>query len=278
MAPLYYFYNGPAACAFNSTRFSFYGVTGTPTVKLDGLASSAAPSGYATAINNRLAVPSYVDIDVTMVGDASGGTAYISVTAEEEPSQTYPIKVWCVISEDHDMATGTGWGGYTNMEMMWLPRAWPLGTQGQVLSFTGPYPQTISVAGDYTLNPAQHQFDNLNVATFVQYASGTRECLNADYMDMPDTATGVYGEGEGYSPVTVLTAGPNPSTGSVTISCGLPAGVSGTVRVFDVAGRVVESFPAEASMETQLMESGVYFVHLSTSAGDLVKRQLTVVR
>ncbi|OPL18189.1 MAG: hypothetical protein AVO35_06700 [Candidatus Aegiribacteria sp. MLS_C] len=219
-----------------------------------------------------------MDIDVTMVGDASGGTAYISVTAEEEPSQTYPIKVWCVITEDHDIAAGTGWGGYTNMEMMWLPRAWPLGTQGQALNFTGPYPQTLSVAGDYTLDPSQHQFDNLNVTTFVQYTSGTRECLNADHMDMPDTATGVYGDEEGYSPVTLLTAGPNPSNGAVTISCGLPAGVAGTVRVFDITGRIVNSFPAGDAVETQLAESGVYFVHLSTTGGESVRRQITVIR
>lgn len=241
------------------------------------MAASYNPSAYAAAINGRLAVPSYMDIDVNMVGDASGGTAYISVTAEQEPSQSYPIKVWCIITEDHDMA-GTGWGGYTGQEMMYLPVAWPLGTQGQTLNFTGPYPQTISVSGDYTLNPSAHTFDNLNVATWVQYSTGTRECLNADYMDLPDTATGVYGDETGYSPVTMLTAGPNPSTGSVTINCGLPADVTGTVSIFDITGRVVDTFPAAAAIQTQLQESGVYFVHLSTTSGELVRRQLTVVR
>ncbi|MBN2586116.1 MAG: T9SS type A sorting domain-containing protein [Candidatus Fermentibacteraceae bacterium] len=278
MSPLYLFYNGPASCSFCSGRFSFYGVTVTPTVKIDGLASSSAPSAYTSTINNRLAVPCYFDIDVNMVGDASGGTAYISVTAEQEPSQTYPIKVWCVITEDHDMATESGWGGYTGMEMMWLPRAYPLGAQGQLLNFTGPYPQTLSVAGDYTLNPAAHQFDNLNVTTFVQYASGSRECLNADFMDLPDTATGIYGDETGYPPVPVLSAGPNPTTGAVTIDCSLPAEVTGTVQIFDITGRVVEIFPAQGTIETEIRESGVYFVLLNTTSGELVRQQITVIR
>ncbi len=244
---------------------------------MDGQASSYSPTAYATAISNRLAVPSYIDIDVNMVGDASGGTAYISVTAEQEPAQTYPIRVWCVITEDHDMATGTGWGGYTGDEMMWLPRAWPLGTSGQLLTFTGPYPQTLNVSGDYTLNPAEHQFDNLNVATYVQYYSGTRECLNASYMDLPDTATGISGDESSAAPMAVMNVGPNPTTGSVNINCALPTDVTGTVQIFDISGRVVESVPAQSSITTELEESGVYFVRLSTSSGDLIRRKLTVV-
>ncbi|MFO8182633.1 MAG: T9SS type A sorting domain-containing protein [Candidatus Aegiribacteria sp.] len=278
MAPLYIFVNGPAYNTFNYGRWNFYSNSYTPTVKMDGLASGYSPSGFASAIDNRLAVPSYVDIDVEMVGDASGGTAYISITAEQEPSETYPVKVWCAIIEDHDMATGTGWGGYTNMEMMWLPRAFPMGTQGQAVSFTGPYPETVNVTGSYTLNPVEHQFDNLNVVTFVQYSTGTRECLNAHYMDLPDTATGIYGE-EGANPsVTVLSAGPNPSTGLVTIDCQLPSDVTGTVQIFDITGRVVETFPAEGTVHTEIEESGVYFVHLNTSSGELVRRQLTIIR
>ena len=247
-------------------------------MKIDGLSSGSSPSGYATAINNRLAVPAYIDFDIDYVGDASGGMAYINVTAEQEPAQSYGIKVWSVILEDHEIA-GSPWGGYNGQEMMWIPVAYPLGSQGQVLNFTGPYPETLSVAGAYTLNPVTHPFNNLNVATFVQYTSGTREVLNANFMDLPDTPTGIYGDETGFTPATaLLTVGPNPSYGSLSINCLLPAEETGTVQVFDIAGRVVESFPADGVTSTFIEESGVYFVQLITSGGEMIKRQLTIIR
>ena len=247
-------------------------------MKIDGISSSSSPAGYATAINTRLAVPAYIDFDINYVGDASGGMAYISITAEQEPAQTYPIKVYSVILEDHEIAT-SAWGGYSGQEMMWIPVAYPLGSQGEYLNFTGPYPQTLSVAGSYTLNPSTHPFGNLNVATFVQYTSGTREVLNANFMDLPDTATGIYGDETGFTPATaVLTVGPNPSNGCLSINCLLPAEETGTVQVFDIAGRVVESFPADEATSTVIEESGVYFVQLITSGGEMIKRQLTIIR
>ncbi|MEN8207990.1 MAG: T9SS type A sorting domain-containing protein [Candidatus Fermentibacteria bacterium] len=246
-------------------------------MKIDGLSASSSPSGYATAINNRLAVPAYIDFDINFVGDASGGMAYYSITAEQEPAQTYTIKVWSAILEDHEIANSS-WGGYSGQEMMWIPVAYPLGSQGKVLDFTGPYPQTISVAGSYTLNPVTHPFNNLNVATFVQYASGTREVLNADFMDLPDTATGVYGDETAYAPAAVLSVAPNPSNGNISVNCLLPAGETGTVQVFDIAGRVIESFPAAGTANTFIEESGMYFVQLVTSSGEMIKRQLTIIR
>jgi hypothetical protein len=203
--------------------------------------------------------------------------AYISVTAEQAPALTNPIKVYSVILEDHEIA-GPSWGGYNNMEMMWIPVAYPLGNYGQLLNFTGPYPQTISVAGSYTLNPTAHPFENLNVATFVQYASGTKECLNANFMDLPDTATGVYGDETSSASTAVMTAGPNPSDGYFTINCLLPAEETGTVQIFDISGRIVESFPADGAISTSIEESGVYFVQMSTSSGEIVRHQLTVIR
>jgi hypothetical protein len=246
-------------------------------VKIDGMAASSSPSGYSTAINNRLAVPAYIDFDINFVGDASGGMAYYSITAEQEPAETYTIKVWSAILEDHEIAS-SAWGGYSGQEMMWIPVAYPLGSQGKVLNFTGPYPQIISVAGSYTLNPALHPFNNLNVATFVQYASGTREVLNANFMDLPDSATGIYGDETASGSVAVLNVAPNPSNGYFSINCLLPAEETGTVQVFDIAGRVVESFPADGAASAFIEESGIYFVQLITSGGEMIKRQLTIIR
>jgi len=275
VAPLYLFSNGPAAHAFNSARFGYYGVTSTPTVKFDGLAASYAPGSYSTYITNRLAIPCYVDIDVNMVGNASGGTAYVSVTAEQDLGVSGQIKVWTVITEDHEVA-GTGWGGYTNQEMMWLPVATALGTQGSVLNFTGPYPQTISVSGNYTLNPVAHTFDNLNVVTFVQ--ASNREVLNANFVDLPDTATGIEDMEGGTLDSSNLSVWPNPTAGTVSVGTIVPEGATGSVEIYSLSGRVVSSFDASAVTPVSIEEPGIYFVVLQTTDGAVLTDRFTVVR
>lgn len=274
MCPNYLFYNGPEG---NTSRFSFYSVSATPTVKIDGLASGYSPGGYATAINNRLAVPSYIDIDVDYIGNASGGTAYVTVTAEQAPPSG-TIKVWSNILEDHEIAT-SAWGGYNGQEMMWIPVAWGLGTNGQVLNFTGPYPQTLSVQGNYTLNPTTDIFNNLNTSTWVQLSTGTKEVLNAHFQDLPDTASGTYEEGSAdMQDNAFLSAWPNPSSGAFSVVAQIPQGVTGSVEIFDVSGRTVASFDAGSSTTMNIDEPGVYFLRLTTSTGEVVNRQIAVVR
>lgn len=245
-------------------------------MKFDGTTASASTGTYAASITNRQGIPSYVDIDVNMVGNASGGTAYISVTAEQELTYTGQLKVWSIICEDHDMA-GSGWGGYSGQEMMWLPVAWSLGTQGSVLNFTGPYPQTISVTGTYTLSPTAHTFSNLNVMTFVQPTAGTKAVLNADFMDLPDTATGIEEQGGIGIGSTDLSVWPNPSSGSMSIGTLLPEGTSGSVSVFSLAGRTVDSFEASTVTPFSVDEPGLYFVVLETSNGAVLTERFTVV-
>lgn len=246
-------------------------------MKFDGTTASASPGTYGSSITNRQGIPSYVDIDVNMVGNASGGTAYISVTAEQELTYTGQLKVWSIICEDHDII-GSGWGAYSpGTEMMWLPVAWSLGTQGNVLNFTGPYPQTISVSGTYTLNPTAHTYSNLNVVTFVQPTAGTKAVLNADFMDLPDTATGIEDQGGIGIGSSDLSIWPNPSSGFMSIGTLLPDGASGTVSIFSIAGRTVDSFDAAPVTPFSVNEPGVYFVVLETSDGSVLTERFTVV-
>ncbi len=277
VAPLYMFFNGPAANSFNNARISLYGVGATPTVKMDGLASASGPASYASAISTRLADPAYVSIDVNMAGDSTGGTAYVSVTAEQDPGTSGLLKVWCAIVEDEQLASGSSWGGYNGKTLDWLPVAWPMGATGTVISFTGPYPQTVSISHTYILNPAVHEFENLRVVTFVQPTGGTREVLNAHYMDLPD-ATGVS-EPEGSGPVEgcELTLWPNPCAGQLSIGALMPAGVTGTLTVYDLTGREVASCEAQAVNDLVMEQSGVYIARLSTSTGGSLSQRFTVI-
>jgi hypothetical protein len=241
-------------------------------VKIDGQAASWTPSTYAASIDARLAVPSIISIDVEMSGGYEGGTAYLTLIAEDDPDTD--MKVWCVVTEDHEIATGS-WGGYNGQEMMWIPVAFPLSYSGETLEFSGPFPDTVHIQGDYVLDPVGHPYDNLNVVTFVQGTTASKEILNTDYRHVADL-TGISGAGSGSA--SLLTVGPNPCSGSFSIECSLPSTATGTVQVFDLTGRVVETFAAEENISADIMDSGVYFVRLTTSNGDVVSRRLTVVR
>jgi len=214
---------------------------------------------------------------VNCIGDATGGTAYVTVTAEQAPPSG-TIKVWSNILQDHEIAT-SAWGGYNGQEMMWIPIARPLGLNGQVLNFTGPYPQTLAVQGDYTLSPSSHIFNNLNVSAWVQLTTGNKEVLNASFGDLPDTASGVYEEGSAQvTDTAILGAWPNPSAGAFSIASQLPQGATGTIEIFDVSGRSVDVFEAGAIQSMNIEEPGVYFIRLTTSTGEVVNRQVAVVR
>jgi hypothetical protein len=245
-------------------------------VSIDGLPASYTPSTFTTAINNRLAVPSYVSIGVTCVGDETGGTAYISVTAEQDLNTG--AKLYCAILEDHEMAT-SAWGGYNGQEMMWIPVVAPTPTAGTVLNFTGPYPQTIDIQGNYTLTPASHPLANLNIGVIVQgyQSASTKEVFNAYFAPMP--TTGVAEDETGFmDDRALLGAWPNPSTGTFSVSTQLPGGVNGTVEIFDIAGRSVDTFEAGSTQSMTIEEAGLYFIRLTTTSGEVVNRQIAIVR
>ena len=213
VAPMILFANGPAANAFNSGRDALYGWGYTPTFQVDGSLqrigwSQSIVEGY---IDSRLAVPCYLDISVEIIGNATGGIATYTIVAEEDLGVS-PLKLYSAIVESGDIAS-SGYGYYAGQVMAWEPRVWPAGATGTAIEFTGPYPQTIVVEKPYTLNPAQHNFENLEIVTAVQLATGNHEVMNAHFMDLPDSGTGIYGEENASLNIGVSN---NPSSGNST--------------------------------------------------------------
>jgi hypothetical protein len=279
LAPTVYFNNGPAYNPYNAARWTFYSPGYYPTFEIDGLIeyvgfSIPTMQGY---INSRLAVPSSLAITQSFVGDSYGGTVTYSLTAEQSLGSTGELELWTAILEDHQIAS-SGYGYYAGQELMWEPRAWPCGTTGQVVSFTGPYPQTVNVIRTYTLNPAEMDFGNLDAFACVQMSTGTLEVMNASFIDLPDSNTGVYEDGT--IPVTgsaVLLIGPNPACCEMTVTSILPSGVTGTLSVYGIDGRMAGSFEAGGSVSFDPGEPGVYLARLETSSGEVVIRSCTVL-
>lgn len=279
IAPQILFYNGPGSSPYVTARDALYNWGYTPTFQVDGVSQQIGwnQSVVQGFINTRLSVPSYVDIDVSMLGNSTGGTAYYTVTVEQDPGVTGEVKIWSAILESHEIASSS-YGVYAGQELMWEPRAFPMGSSGTVISITGPYPKTINVSGTYTLNPVEHPFNNLDVITYVQASTGNHEVLNAAFMDLPDTATGVEGPSGAELGSSSITAWPNPSTGSLSIATVLPAGETGQVRIFDILGRTVDSFAGGGVSSLEVPEPGVYFARLETAGGGAVSTRFTVVR
>ncbi len=162
---------------------------------------------------------------------------------------------------------------------MWIPVVAPTAVSGTVLNFTGPYPQTIELQGNYTLNPTAHPYANLNVAAIVQgYQSNSeKEVFNAYFA--PLATTGIEeDESAMVNSTALLGAYPNPSTGAFSISSMIPEGTTGTIDVFDVTGRTIEQFNAGSLENMYIEEAGVYFVRLTTSTGETLRSQVAVIR
>ncbi|RKZ05588.1 hypothetical protein DRQ25_15800, partial [Candidatus Fermentibacteria bacterium] len=103
IAPMIIFANGPAGNPFNSGRDALYNWGYTPTFQTDGIYqrigwSQSIVQGH---IDNRLAVPCYLDISVDIVGNASGGTATYTLIAEQDLGVS-PLKLYSAIVESGD--------------------------------------------------------------------------------------------------------------------------------------------------------------------------------
>lgn len=280
IAPMIIFGNGPASNPFNAARDALYGWSATPAFQIDGLLQQL---GWSQAIvmnriNTRLAVPSYLEISVDIVdGNSSGGTAVYTLTAEQDLGAS-PLKLYSAIVESGDIAS-SGYGVYSGQTLAWEPRAWPAGATGTVVSFTGPYPQTVVIEKSYTLDPTEHNFENLDVVSVVQLASGNHEAMNAHFMDLPDTGTGINEDEGGYATGEVnLALSSNPSSGSFTVSAVMPSGTTGSITVYDTNGRIVEKFDAEDVNSVAIEETGVYYIHLLTNTGEVATERCTVIR
>ncbi len=272
MAPLMVFYNGPGSSTFGNIIINYYGTGYTPSFFCDGVWSDVGwdQTACENAIDARLAEPSYLDIDITVGGDENAGVVYYNITAEQDLQAGGLIRLLSAVVESDITADGS-WGNYNGQTVHWIPRLAPVGNAGITLDFTGPYPQTISVQGEYTIDP-DWDFENMGIVAFVMDYEG-KEVFNAFYSEDLGSILGI----ESGSDAISMTIGPNPSTGNFSVAASLPDGVNGTVDVFDITGRVVGSASSD-SAEFSVEEAGLYLVRLSSPAGDSITKSIIVIR
>ncbi len=257
-----------------TVRKAQYGVQSVPYLIFDGIQVTAAPS-LESHFNNRLNTPAYIDIMVARNGDETSGTVSIRIIAEQEPQwqEGTVMRVWPILVEDN--IPGVGYWAGSVFEQAFRDNL--LGPYGEVVEFAAPYPDTIFVDAEYTVAPSWDA-NSLFLATFLQctYQQGDHEVPNADWQKFLDIPQGLE---DGFTPFgPVLTVTPNPGSGAFTAFSVLPEGSTGTLQVFDLAGRTVLTSPAGEQTGFALAESGVYFVRLLTDTGTSVIRTIAVIR
>ncbi|MBN1434512.1 hypothetical protein JW921_07115 [Candidatus Fermentibacterales bacterium] len=255
-----------------NARKSFYGVSGVPTVKVDGVLS-----GYpnpTSAFNNRINVPSYLEILVARDGDDETGTIEIGLIAEQDLGAHATMRLFTTIVEDDVPGVGY-WGGSVFLQAF---RDNLFGIVGPVVEFSAPYPDTLYFSVDYDISA--WVADNLYLATFVQeYSSTYKEVMNARYDKFMDLQTGIPG-----TPMLpsqpVLDLMQNPCSGTAVITPMMPEGQTGLLTVYDIAGRSLGQWTLESGLPqtVSLDEPGVYFARLVTSEGLSATQSVVVVR
>jgi len=250
-----------------NSRKSFYGISGVPTIKFDGVITGtyALEGSYAT----RAAVPSYLDILVCRNGSDVTGTMSIRLIAEQDLGAEAPLRLFCTLVEDDVPGTGY-WSGTVFMQAF---RDNLFGPVGPVVEFEGPYPDTLYFEAPY--NTAGWSTSNLSVATFVQeYSSAYKEVMNADYEGFLGLPTGIGTGGDGIGLPDILLDS-NPCAGSFSGTVLLP-GAPGTLEVFDLSGRRILSIEASdgGAVAGELPAAGVYFLRLSDAEGSTITRSL----
>ena len=257
-----------------NVRKAQYGVSGVPYLKMDGIVSVSSSTLQST-FNQRVAIPAIITIDVARNGDAVSGLLTFRIIAEEDPGWTVPMNLWPIIVEDN--IPGVGYWSSSVFEQAFRKNVF--GYYGETLEFGSSFPDTIYTEAEYSID-SSWDVDELHLATFIQcaYQYSDHEIENCNWAKFMDIETGIDEGVWNNSTDLFLEVGPNPSTGNFSVNAALPENTTGTVEVFNIAGRIVASGSVNEMQSVSIEESGLYLVRLSTSDGMSTTKSVAVIR
>jgi len=253
----------------HTARKNYYGVNAYPTVMVDGLYDawplSTIPGYYST----RMAVPCHLDISVAADGSSSPTEGTLTFTLTTDNGLDTPAAIHAMINESGIPGTGTYSGTFFNYGLRWNL----FSADGTAVSF-GSSPETIVLEVDYAID-SSWDWDELYLTTFVQI-DANREILNSHMVKMSDLLSTGIEEVVPTEPDPILSVGSNPSRGAVHFTATVSGG-SGTVSLFSLDGRLLETMPAGTGTFTP-ERSGMYFLRLDTPCGSSETRPVVVLK
>lgn len=249
-----------------NSRHTYYGVTGIPSLFLDG----ATLNSYGTEVwNNAQAKPAFVDLNATATYEGSTLTVNASFTPFADFTAQHKLHI--VVTENtHNYQGTTSQNEFHYMQRRMMPNANGTNYNGIVAGQTYEVSQSHTFTlGDVTQNSFNlwQDMSNVTVVVFVQNQS-TKEILQGQVV-VPTQGIGVAEIGNDLR----LGLMPNPSNGTVYMAFDMPESGPAQVAVFDQVGALVhtESINAgigmqRATLDLQHLGSGLYHVSI-TAAG-----------
>jgi thiol-disulfide isomerase/thioredoxin len=274
------YYNASAA-----TRSSYYGITGYPTVQMDGdsnVVGGLSGNGnmysyYREFFNKREPVPSPLQSEVSTTYDSSSRAGEVTAVLTNTTDSAVTAQLQVVVTENHIYYVWEGMDSLQYVEREMLPSA-----SGQ--SVTIPANDSLVKTIDFTLSSGWVA-GNCDIIVFVQ--NNSTKWLQQGSHTGPITPT--LGVAERPNPSALrLSPVRNPVTGPTFISYQLPTGVRASLAIYDGQGRLVRNLSTglagAGNVDWNLCDhlgsrvaAGLYFARLNANASCTTTR-IVVVR
>lgn len=243
----------------NDARADFYGIFGTPTIYIDGTRSQGSNLFTTTDMENALGQPARLEVRVREMLSPSPQAIVDVIQRDDMPASLFGLYV-ALVEKEVDYAAPNGETVHHDVFRKFLSD--PDGENyspvaiGEVSTFT------FDITYDGTWNPSQ-----LYVLAWVQ-DQNTKEVYNSGTRFDPVSSTGEQ-------PLPEFSIFPNPVQEKLILS--LPQPTTGTLRLMDVAGRVVffQELRDESGQVSFLLpetKAGVYLLQLQTAEGSLTRK------
>ncbi len=244
-------------------RIDFYNISGVPALKMGGILP-ANGSNLQARFDIRAATPCYLDIQVTK----NSTTMFIALTAEQSLT-SQSIRLQAILVEDE--VPGSGYWNSTVFEQAFRDNI--AGLHGVEIDFGSSYPSTLYF--EFPYSAAGFVEENLSLVAFVQRDS-TKEVYNAFYQSLLDIPANTGIEGSSAEELTIAVS-PSPSTGTFSIVHSGSESMNGSLSLFDISGRQIES-SLLSGVQTQFSVNnpGIYLVVLNSNDGRTATQRIVV--
>jgi hypothetical protein len=260
----------------NDARTSFYGISGSPTMRIDGEFLSGSPTTWAlNYYDNRILNPSPVKINFNSV-DKDGEVVRINASVQNMTDEVVDLRdvhVFTVVLEKL-INTSPYLGSSGNSEFIYVAKDFLPDPAGKRIGTELQGGETWSIPEIVWNNPRLISGDQGALAVFVQSVT-TREVLQAKLLSAPPVPDLVTSSEE-YLTGTVSIY-PNPADKKVTIALSELSANQASLQLIDPRGRVVnetrfERGESAKELDLEDLASGVYYIRIDTAKGKISRK------
>jgi len=253
----------------------------TPWLWVDGNKSAAyVTNTWANHINQRLQVPSDLDIHISRTGGHEGSSLDMQIEVNNTGSNSVTGKLHCVLTEN-----GIQWSAPNGQQIHnHVPRIWWPDQNGMSLTIPSGNGTTIPV--NWTLQTAWNP-DSLWVVAYLQsntmQPDSTIEIYQGATMKVSDLTTGIPNhENETVQDYHLFQNYPNPFNPTTTIQFGLPENAHVQIELFNLAGQKVATLLNDykqagyhsIDFDGSGLASGVYFYSIHAGEFKQVRKMI----